>query len=292
MTIQTVGPGRLVGWSPLLAQAPMTATARAVLPCRLIALNALQVLEACARNPSFGVEFMRRTALALSRRLQATRRQLLEAVEGELPVMSFMGLGGKQFSDAVAALSEAVTLEPEVAAFHADRALAHHAQGNYDLAIDDFTKAIKLEPKEANHYLNRAKSHEKKGNKKKAQRDRAKAARLAGKLASDLQEPRPPSPLVNLTTVPREVEVRAGQKVSFLVQVTRQNAEGGVTVCFEGLPPGITLTPPSFDTHTTEEQVLVTADGRMREGEYPVAVRGTCGSATAACDMTFRVISS
>jgi hypothetical protein len=34
------------------------------------------------------VEFLRRTALALSRRLHATRLQLLDAVEGELPVMS------------------------------------------------------------------------------------------------------------------------------------------------------------------------------------------------------------
>jgi CRP-like cAMP-binding protein len=88
ITIQTVGPGRLVGWTPLLSQASMTATARAVEPCRLIAINALQTVEACTRNPSFGVEFMRRTALALARRLHATRLQLLEAVEGELPVMS------------------------------------------------------------------------------------------------------------------------------------------------------------------------------------------------------------
>jgi CRP-like cAMP-binding protein len=88
MPIQTVGPGRLVGWTPLLSQAPMTATARAVEPCRLIAINALQTVEACTRNPSFGVEFMRRTALALSRRLHATRLQLLDAFEDELPVMS------------------------------------------------------------------------------------------------------------------------------------------------------------------------------------------------------------
>jgi CRP-like cAMP-binding protein len=87
-TIQTVGPGKLLGWSPLLSQASMTATARAVEPTRLIAINALQALETCVRNPSFGMEFLRRTALALSRRLSATRLQLLEACEDELPVMS------------------------------------------------------------------------------------------------------------------------------------------------------------------------------------------------------------
>jgi nucleotide-binding universal stress UspA family protein len=86
--IQTVGPGKLLGWTPLLSQAAMTATARAVQPSRLVAVNAMQAREACARNPSFGVELMRRTALALSRRLHATRLQLLEVFEDELPVMS------------------------------------------------------------------------------------------------------------------------------------------------------------------------------------------------------------
>jgi CRP-like cAMP-binding protein len=86
--IQTVGPGRLLGWTPVLAQGAMTATARAVEPSRVIALNALQVLEACNKNPSFGMEFMRRTALALSRRLHATRMQLLQVCEDAMPVMS------------------------------------------------------------------------------------------------------------------------------------------------------------------------------------------------------------
>jgi CRP-like cAMP-binding protein len=86
--IQTVGPGRLLGWTPLLGQGTMTATARALEPCRLVAINALQALSACSENPRFGLELMRRTALVLSRRLKATRLQLLEAGGNELPVMS------------------------------------------------------------------------------------------------------------------------------------------------------------------------------------------------------------
>jgi CRP-like cAMP-binding protein len=86
--IQTVGPGKLLGWTPILTQGPMTAQAIAVEPCQLVAINALQVLEACAQNPSFGIEFMRRTAMALSRRLNATRQQLLESYEANMPVMS------------------------------------------------------------------------------------------------------------------------------------------------------------------------------------------------------------
>jgi CRP-like cAMP-binding protein len=87
-TIQTVGPGRLLGWTPILSHGMMTATARVVEPCRLVAFNAMQVLEACGQNPKFGMEFMRRTALALARRLSATRLQLLEVYEDELPVIS------------------------------------------------------------------------------------------------------------------------------------------------------------------------------------------------------------
>jgi len=86
--IQTVGPGKLLGWTPVLEQGPMTASARALEPCRLIAINAMQVLEICAENPRFGMEFLRRTALALSRRLKATRVQLLEICQDLLPVIS------------------------------------------------------------------------------------------------------------------------------------------------------------------------------------------------------------
>jgi CRP-like cAMP-binding protein len=86
--IQTVGPGKLLGWTPILTQQPMTAHAVALEPCRLIAINAMQVLEACTENPRFGMELMRRTAIALSRRLNATRQQLLDAFEASMPVMS------------------------------------------------------------------------------------------------------------------------------------------------------------------------------------------------------------
>jgi CRP-like cAMP-binding protein len=86
--IQTVGPGMLLGWTPVLGQEAMTATARALVPCRLIAINAMQTLAACAQNPAFGLELMRRTARALAKRLHATRQKLLEVGQDELPVVS------------------------------------------------------------------------------------------------------------------------------------------------------------------------------------------------------------
>jgi CRP-like cAMP-binding protein len=75
--VNTVGPGNLLGWSPVLNQQPMTASARALTPVRLIALDAAQVYALCQQDPRFGFTFMRRTAEALAARLHATRLQLL-----------------------------------------------------------------------------------------------------------------------------------------------------------------------------------------------------------------------
>ena len=74
----TVGPGELLGWSPLLSKLPMTATARPLTLTRVVALNAGKVLALCEQDPRFGYAFMRRTAQALARRLDATRAQLAD----------------------------------------------------------------------------------------------------------------------------------------------------------------------------------------------------------------------
>jgi CRP/FNR family transcriptional regulator, cyclic AMP receptor protein len=83
--IQTVGAGELLGWSPVLGQITMTATARTVDPTRLIAVDGTQLVSLCEHNPKFGYEFMKRTALALATRLSATRLQLLDVYGRELP---------------------------------------------------------------------------------------------------------------------------------------------------------------------------------------------------------------
>src|SRR5262249_83464 len=77
--IQTVTPGELLGWTPLLSTGAMTCTARAREGCRLVRINALQLLGACGHNPDLGMEVLRRTAQTLARRLNATRLQLLDA---------------------------------------------------------------------------------------------------------------------------------------------------------------------------------------------------------------------
>jgi hypothetical protein len=85
---QTVGPGELLGWSPLLGGGAMTAAGRALTDVRVVALDAKAVLALCDQDPKFGFQFMRRTAAALAARLSATRLQLLDVYAHELPAPS------------------------------------------------------------------------------------------------------------------------------------------------------------------------------------------------------------
>ncbi len=85
LRFQTVGPGELLGWSPLLGQPRMTATGRTLTAAQVIRLEAAPLLALCQQQPRFGMEIMRRTAIALARRLAATRLQLLDVFRHELP---------------------------------------------------------------------------------------------------------------------------------------------------------------------------------------------------------------
>jgi CRP-like cAMP-binding protein len=78
--VYVVGPGDLLGWSPVLGSHAMTATARAVAPCRLAVFDAKQIVGLCEQDPRFGVAFLRQTALMISERLNGTRRRLARAV--------------------------------------------------------------------------------------------------------------------------------------------------------------------------------------------------------------------
>ncbi len=82
---QTVGPGELLGWSPLLGGGAMTASSRAVTDVKVLAIDAKAILAVCDQDPRFGYQFMRRTAAAIAARLSATRLQLLDVYKHELP---------------------------------------------------------------------------------------------------------------------------------------------------------------------------------------------------------------
>jgi CRP-like cAMP-binding protein len=85
--ILTLGPGELLGWSAVLEQLSFTARARAVDATRLVEINVAQLLAMCDQDPQFGYKLMRQVAVALAKRLSATRMQLLDVYGMSLPVV-------------------------------------------------------------------------------------------------------------------------------------------------------------------------------------------------------------
>lgn len=87
--ILTLGPGELLGWSAVLGQVSFTARARAVGPTRLVEMEVAQLLSFCDRDPQFGYELMRQVAMALAKRLSATRMQLLDVYGANMPALPY-----------------------------------------------------------------------------------------------------------------------------------------------------------------------------------------------------------
>jgi CRP/FNR family transcriptional regulator, cyclic AMP receptor protein len=78
LPILTVGDGDLLGWTPALMQGEMTATAVAITDTQAIQIGAIQLQALCDRDHDIGYEIMRRVAIALFKRLVATRLQILD----------------------------------------------------------------------------------------------------------------------------------------------------------------------------------------------------------------------
>lgn len=76
--ILTIGEGDILGWSSVLGKAELTAAARTLTATRAIEMNGPKVVALCEQTPSLGYQLMRCTALALAKRLTATRLQLLD----------------------------------------------------------------------------------------------------------------------------------------------------------------------------------------------------------------------
>jgi len=84
--IMTLGPGELLGWSSMLEQLCYTARASVHDKTRLVEINVAQLLAMCNHDPQFGYQLMRQVALALAKRLSATRMQLLNVYGDQLPM--------------------------------------------------------------------------------------------------------------------------------------------------------------------------------------------------------------
>lgn len=84
----SVGAGEMLAWSALLGRGQMTATATADEDTQVLAVPADKLLEICESHPDVGYHLMRQMASALSRRLLATRLQLLDLFSVEPPVIT------------------------------------------------------------------------------------------------------------------------------------------------------------------------------------------------------------
>lgn len=78
ITIETVGDGELLGWSWLIPPFEWHFDARALNLTRAIALDARCLRTKCDADPSLGYELLKRFALIMEQRLEATRLQLLD----------------------------------------------------------------------------------------------------------------------------------------------------------------------------------------------------------------------
>jgi CRP/FNR family cyclic AMP-dependent transcriptional regulator len=77
-TIITVDEGDLFGWSALLPGAPATSTGVALLPTRALLFERERLVAALAVDAEMAAAVYQRVLLAVVRRLQATRLQLLD----------------------------------------------------------------------------------------------------------------------------------------------------------------------------------------------------------------------
>jgi CRP/FNR family transcriptional regulator, cyclic AMP receptor protein len=78
ITIQTEGDGEILGWSWLVAPYRWRFDAKADEQTRVIAIDGKCLREKCESDHNLGYELMRRFALIIAERLEATRLQLLD----------------------------------------------------------------------------------------------------------------------------------------------------------------------------------------------------------------------
>jgi len=95
--ILTAGPGDVLAWSALIGNSTMTSTGVALEPVQTVAFHSDELKKLCITEHEIGYHIMRQLASALSRRLLATRLQLLDLFGEHVPVLEpapFIGRPG------------------------------------------------------------------------------------------------------------------------------------------------------------------------------------------------------
>lgn len=78
LTILTVSPGEMVGWSWLVAPHRYRFDSQALEPTTAFELDGRCLRTKCEENPELGYEILRRVSVALAQRLDAVQLQLLD----------------------------------------------------------------------------------------------------------------------------------------------------------------------------------------------------------------------
>ena len=78
MTIQTLGPGEVLGWSWLFPPYRWYFDGRALKQTQALVLDAIRVREKCEEDPKLGYELMKRSSAIIHHRMQAARLQIID----------------------------------------------------------------------------------------------------------------------------------------------------------------------------------------------------------------------
>lgn len=78
LTIQTLGPGEVLGWSWLFPPYRWHFDARALRRTQALMLNAIRVREKCEDDSKLGYELMKRFSSIIHHRMQAARLQIMD----------------------------------------------------------------------------------------------------------------------------------------------------------------------------------------------------------------------
>ncbi|MCB0193975.1 MAG: cyclic nucleotide-binding domain-containing protein [Anaerolineae bacterium] len=78
VTMLTIGPGQLLGWSAFFPDKRKTAGSRALTNVRAVAISTPQLREACQHDYEFGYAIAVRIADLIAERLKSTRTRLID----------------------------------------------------------------------------------------------------------------------------------------------------------------------------------------------------------------------
>src|SRR5688500_13528036 len=82
VTLETLGPGEILGWSWLVPPYRSAFGARALDAVHVIALDGACLRAKCERDPALGFDLLKVVATVFVRRLEETRMRLLELYAG------------------------------------------------------------------------------------------------------------------------------------------------------------------------------------------------------------------